>query len=74
MTTIEIKKAPSGLWEIWELNGWGGKTHLGNRDNKTQAVRDAEDLLTKESGHNWLEVNKNGVVQESIKYIDGVEQ
>lgn len=74
MTDFVVSKSSSGLWEVSENNGWGGRVRLGTFDNKTQAVSATEDLLRKESGRNRMVIKTNGVIRETITYIDGVEQ
>lgn len=75
MTDFEVKQAPSGLWEVYENDGWGGKRQLGNFDKKSSAVSATEDLLRRETGINrMLIVNKSGITIDTINYMDGVEQ
>lgn len=74
MTDFLVKKANSKLWEVWEQNGWGGNKHLGTFDKKSSAVSATEDLLRKESGRNRMVIKTEGVIRDTITYIDGVEQ
>lgn len=63
----------SGLWHVYEEDSLG-RTKLGVFDTKTQAVYATEDLLRKESGRNRMVIKTEGVIRETITYIDGVEQ
>jgi len=74
MTDFDLRKQPSGKWEVWEQTGWGGSNHLKTFDRKTDAVSATEDLLRKEPGVNRMVIKTNGVIRETITYIDGVEQ